>query len=39
LHGGEITAKIAGNHGNFLRKSRQLLAEITVISGAFYRDF
>ena len=28
----EITEKSAGNHGNFLRKSRQLLEEITATS-------
>jgi hypothetical protein len=35
----EITAIIVRNRGDFLRKSRQLPAEITVISEGKYGDF
>jgi len=35
----EIAVISSGNHGNFLRKSRQLLKEITATSEGNHGDF
>jgi len=35
----EVTVISPGNHGNFFKKSRQLLQEVTALSGTFLGDF